>query len=203
MKDPRYANRGMGFEQFIRYANSRYEHEGLAVIAKIPTEFIPLRDRSGSIYSAKVEHKSEVDFIGRYKQYPIAIEAKETSTDSIRFDRVEPHQAEFMNKFNSQEGTIGIVLLSFGLNKFYAVPWAFWSMAQKLRNEQNDRNTSILIAAFNQEWEIPKKKSVRADELLPEWEVPGNDLKYALHYLVKADQYVTGKHWTGAYELMP
>ena len=191
MKDFRYANRGAPLEEFIRYANARYEKDRIAVIEKLPTEFIPIRNSSGKICSAKVDHKSKVDFIGRYKSYPIAIEAKNSKTDAIRFDRVEPHQADYMDKFTAQPGTIGLVLISFDLKRFYAVPWAFWGVAYDFRVRRNDRTQSINLHAFGQEWHIPPKFSVREEELLPEWQVPSNDRKYGLHYLINAEKYVS------------
>lgn len=125
MKNRSYANRGSTFEEYIKYANKRYKSSGLAFIEKQHTEFIPIRDRNGRICSVKVEHKATFDFLGRYKGHPIAIEAKNTNEKFIRFDRIEWNQAEDMNDFTSEEGTIGLVLLSFNLEKFYAVPWAF------------------------------------------------------------------------------
>lgn len=190
MKDRRYANRGRALEDFIRYANTRYEQRQVACIQKLATEFIPLRDGRGKIYNVKVEHKSTVDFIGRYKQYPIAIEAKNSNEDSIRFDAVQPHQADYMDKFTAQPGTIGFVLVSFNLKRFFAIPWAFWGAAYNLRVRQDNRKTIALICEFDQEWNIPTKKSVRMEELNPEWEIPGNDPKYGLNYLKNAEKYV-------------
>lgn len=190
-KDRRQANRGQPFEEYIRFANSRYEHAKLATICKIPTEFIPIRNGQGKVVSVKVEHKSTVDFIGRYKQYPIAIEAKNTNDGTIRFDRVEPHQAEYMDIFTRQPGTIGLVLVSFNLKHFYAIPWQFWSAAYELRVRQNNRTAPKTARFFNQEWEIPKKVSVREDELNPAWRIPDHDFNYGLHFLKNADKYIT------------
>ena len=190
MKDYRYANRGRSFEEFIRYANGRYERRQEAMVQKIPTEFIPLRDRNGKVYSVKVEHKSTVDYIGRYKQYPIAMEAKNTNADTIRWDAVQPHQAEFLDKFTKQPGTIGLVLVSFNLRYFYAIPWAFWGAAYDLRIRKNDSKTRRIITAHGQEWEIPQKKSCRIGDLLPIWQISGNDPDYGLNFLQNAKKYV-------------
>ena len=190
MKQRIYANRGRPFEEFIRFANRRYEMKHQALITKMPTEFIPLRNGYGKVTGAKVEHKSTVDFIGRYKQYPIAIEAKNTNEDSIRFDRVEPHQAAYMDKFTEEPGTIGIVLVSFKLERFFAVPWAFWGEAYDLRVRRGDRKTSVRIKAFDEEWTIPPKFSARIEDMNPSWEVSGRDPDYGLHYLKNAENYL-------------
>lgn len=192
-----YGNRGMAFEEYINYANGRYEHAGIAMLQKIPTEFIPLRDRMGRIVSVKVEHKSTVDYIGRYKEYPIAMEAKNTNSDTIRWDAVQPHQAAFLDKFTSQPGTIGLVLVSFNLERFFAIPWAFWGEAYDLRVRRDDRTTSVRISAFEEEWTIPTKKSARIEDLSPLWEVSGQDRTYGLHFLANAEKYriSTPQNW--------
>lgn len=185
-----YANRGRPFEEYINYASSRYQHAGIAMVQKIPTEFIPIRDRYGKICSVKVEHKSTVDYIGRYKQYPLAMEAKNTNTDTIRWDAVQPHQAEFLDQFTAQPGTIGLVLVSFNLEQFFAIPWAFWGEAYDLRVRRGDRKTSVRISAFGEEWTIPTKKSARIEDLSPSWRISGQDRTYGLNYLQKAEKYV-------------
>lgn len=191
MKDRRMANRGQPFEEFLRFANDRYRQRKIAVIEKLPTEFIPLRDRTGKIHSVKVEHKSKVDFIGRYKHYPIAIEAKNSNDPTIRWDRVEEHQADYMDEFTEQPGTIGLVLVSFNLKRFFAIPWAFWKAAYDARVRRGDRTATVTVEAFGQTWEVPKKNSVRIEELNPAWEIPNHDFTFGLHYLAKAEEYIT------------
>lgn len=189
MKQKKYANRGQPFEQFIRFANERYQQKGIAVITKQATEFIPIRNSSGKVCNVKVEHKATVDFLGRYKQYPIAIEAKNTSSDSIRFDAVQPHQADYMDAFCNEPGTIGLVLVSFNLQKFYAVPWAFWGEAYDLRVRRQNKAT-VRLHAFDEEWTIPNKMSARIEDMSPLWEVSGHDITYGLHYLKNAQKYI-------------
>lgn len=192
MKDRRYANRGAPFEEFLRFANERYAKEKVAVVEKLPTEWIPLRNASGKICGAKVERKSKVDFIGRYRAIPIAIEAKNSNEDNIRFDEIQPHQADYMDAFTEEPGVIGLVLVSFNLKRFFVIPWAFWSVAYEYRVRRNDRNTPVTVSAFGQTWTIPKKFSVRMDELEPSWEIPNHDYTYGLHYLNQVERYITG-----------
>lgn len=191
MKNRSYANRGQPLEEFIRFANDRYAHKRIAIIEKLPTEWIPLRNSKGKICSAKVEHPSKVDFIGRYGNTPIAIEAKNSNEDNIRFDAVQPHQADYMDAFTEEPGTIGLVLVSFNLKRFFVIPWAFWSVAYEYRVRRNDRTTPVTVSAFGTTWTIPKKFSVRVDELEPSWEIPNHDYTYGLHYLQPAEKYIT------------
>ena len=190
MKDRRYANRGKVFEDLIRIANARYEEQGTAIIEKMPTEFIPLRNGYGKVCGVKVEHKSTVDFIGRYKQYPIAIEAKNTNSGAIRFDEVQLHQAYFMDIWTRQPGTIGMVLVSFNLDEFFAVPWAFWGAAYDLRVREGNSRASARVSAFGEEWDIPKKKSLRIEDMNIRWRVTGKHRGFALDYLINAEKYV-------------
>ena len=192
MKDRRYANRGQPFEEFIRFANDRYRQKKVAVINKQATEFIPLRDRTGKVCNVKVEHKATVDFLGRVKHVPIAIEAKNTNTDSIRFDCIQPHQADYMDEFTDEPGTIGLVLISFGLKRYFAIPWAIWKVAYDARVRPGaTKSTRVTAKAFGTEWEVPQKYSVRVDELPPEYEIPNHDFTYGLHYLKNAARYIT------------
>lgn len=191
-KDRRQANKGQALEAFIKFANERYRQKGLAVIDKQATEFLPIRDRRGKVCDVKVEHKATVDFIGRYKHYPIAIEAKNSNDGPIRFDRVEPHQFDYMNDFTAAPGTIGLIILSFNYKRFFVVPWVFWQAAYNARVTPGPARTMpVSITAFGQTWDIPKKASVRESDLNPLWEIPNHDFDFGLHYLKNAEQYVT------------
>lgn len=190
MKNISYANRGSALEQFIIFSAQRYQAAGEAFIQKVPTEFIPLRNAIGQICTVKVEHQATVDFLGRYKAHPIAIEAKNTNSGTMRFDAVQPNQARDMDAFTAEPGTIGLVLVSFNLEKFYTVPWAFWGEAYDLRVRRNDKATPKTIKAHGQEWQIPQKFSFRPEDLLQEWKVPGNHRTYGLHFLQNAERHI-------------
>lgn len=194
MKNISHANRGMPFEAFVKFACERYKRYRLAVIDKVPTEFIPIRNGQGKVVTVKVEKKSTVDFIGRYKSYPLAMEAKHSSTDTIRWDAVQEHQADYLDAFGGEEGTIGLVVVSFGLRKFYAIPWVFWSEAYSKRVRPGaSKTTRVQVSAYGVTWDIPTKNSFRVDEIPPEFEISGNDRTYGLHFLANAENYITPK----------
>ncbi len=48
-------------EKLLTSACTRYEVHNLAVVRKIPTEWVPIRDKGGAIIGAKVERKAPVD----------------------------------------------------------------------------------------------------------------------------------------------
>lgn len=62
-RDASKANRGKPFEDFINFANEKYQAKGIAVMHKVPTEFIPLRGAHGQVANCKVERKSCVDYL--------------------------------------------------------------------------------------------------------------------------------------------
>ena len=180
MKDIRYANKGMPFEQFVIYSNERYLQRGEAVIDKVPTEFIPIRDSRGKVISCKVNKKSSVDFLGRVGSRPIAIEAKHTSSDSIRWDAVQPHQAAYLERYIDRGQGIGVVLVSFNLRRFWAVPAQFWLAARSAW--ENSPKSKPTVEHEGTIWTGNGKASVKQSELLPEWEVT-MDARIGLDYL--------------------
>lgn len=170
------ANRGRDFEDFVISVNDLYARSGKAVIYKVPTEFLPIRGANGQIKSCKVEHKSCVDFLGRYKATPVAIEAKQTHTGRIEFEAVQPHQAAFLDAWcKCTPGVVGMVLVSFNLRRFFAVPWPFWKAAREAWMQQKktpkSKRTPPTVTAYGQTWTPPPMASAAPEQFLPEWEV--------------------------------
>lgn len=185
MKDYGKANRGRAFEELINIANGRYQRDGTAVVHKVPTEFLPLRDRNGRIVSCKVEHKSCVDYLGRYGNIPVAIEAKHTQSKRISYEAVQDHQADFLDDWISKPGAIGLVLVSFGMQRFFAVPWEFWRMPRQEWCSHSKAKLQIGCHGFN--WTSNGMASVSPEELLPEWEI-GTNSEFVLPYLEVIDR---------------
>jgi len=169
-KSQSHANQGQQLEVLLKFVHARYQAAGTACVHKIPTEFIPLRDGTGKVSSVKVEHKSCVDFLGRYKNAPVAVEAKYTENDRMLFSRVEPHQAEFLNDFCRDPEAVGIILVSFKLQRFFAVPWQFWKEARDAW-QAGSGNVPISVKAYGWFWDTPGMASASAAQLHPEWEV--------------------------------
>lgn len=186
MRDFRYANRGMTLEEFLTFANQAYRRDHQAVIWKVPTAFKPIRNAYGQVVSCKVEEKSCVDYLGRIGSRPIAVEAKETQSDNIRFDRVEDHQSEFLDDFTEHQQGIGLVVVAFNLERFYAIPWKCWKAgrdAWKAAQRVGKRKAEqVTINYHGQTWTTPGKASVKESELLPEWRVETGG-RYGLDYL--------------------
>lgn len=63
-RDASKANRGKPFEDFINFANEKYQAKGIAVMHKVPTEFIPLRGAHGKRLTqlpAHLLHRTEAE----------------------------------------------------------------------------------------------------------------------------------------------
>ncbi|WP_018130124.1 Holliday junction resolvase RecU [Effusibacillus pohliae] len=115
------ANRGMDFEQLIEFANAQYLSKGWAIIQKVPTPWKVIR-RGKQIVSAFPEKKSTVDFVGVFNGRPIAFDAKSTR-ERTRFelDQVEPHQVDFLRRWQDNGG-IAFLLIEFAvLREVYAM----------------------------------------------------------------------------------
>ena len=178
-----YANRGMELEDLIKVANTIYQKTGIACVHKVPTEFKPIRDTRGKIVSCKVEEKSCVDYLGRYKNTPVAVEAKQEADKRISFSRVEPHQAQYLDDFTSYENAVGLVVVSFNMERYFAVPWIFWRTAMnEWKNHFGSKCPKVDIEAYGWKWTTPGMASVSAEQLLPDWEIK-LDSTYGLPYL--------------------
>ena len=177
--DKSRANRGKPFEDFLFRVHAQHQHYGAAVIHKVPTEFIPLRDHTGRIFDVKVERKSCVDYLGRYGPIPVAVEAKHTEEDRIRWDRVEDHQADYMDDFCQDPGAVGIVIVSFRLQRFFAIPWPAWRAGREVWKATPARRKppSVPVKYGGDFWDTPEAASITPQDLPEEWEVkPGGHL---------------------------
>lgn len=193
MKDVSRANRGKPFEDLLKMVHSKYRQTGLACVHKVPTEFIPIRNAAGKVVNCKVEEKSCVDYLGRYRNIAVAVEAKHTDENRIRFDRVEDHQAEYLDDFCRDPGAVGIVIVSFQMRRFFAVPWPFWKEAREAWAAGAAARTwaSVPVKAYGDFWDTPAGASVAPDQLLPEWEIKTGG-PYILPYL-KIIEYLAWK----------
>ena len=170
------ANKGKPFEDFLLFVHETYQKQGVGVVHKVPTEFIPIRDRAGKIVNVKVERKSCVDYLGRYASIPVAVEAKHTEDDRIRWDRVEPHQADYLDDFCKDPQAVGIVLVSFSLRRFFAVPWQAWKVGRDAwkATPARRRPASVPVRYCGDFWDTPQAASISPGEFPRDWEVrPG------------------------------
>ena len=181
-------NRGMSLEALIEFANNSYRLHGLGLISKQHTHFVPIRNHKGQIVNCKVDEKATVDFVGRIGSRPVAAEAKLTKQKRIRYQEVKHHQALFLDDFTKDEAAIGLVVISYNLDSFYAIPWPFWKAASDAWEKAiryGEKKAEKVTVTFNgQSWTTNGMASVKEEELLPEWKVTIGG-KIGLDYLAR------------------
>lgn len=141
------ANRGLSLEKLIEMSNENYKQLGVAVIHKVPSRWIPLRNKQGKIVSAKIEDKAAVDFMGRYLDYPLAFDAKSVSKGKRWYMRcLDDHQLAFLCDWNTGSSVAGVLLGFWDTKQFFFVPLEY------LLNKRDM-------------WQQGGKASLHADEL--------------------------------------
>ena len=169
-----HANRGMIFEGIIKSALEVYQIKGEAVVTKQNTKFMPLRNTKGVVVSCKVDEKATCDFMGRYGNIPVAFEAKHTQDTMIRFNVVQNHQQAFLDAFSSNNAGIAFVAVSFRLERFFAIPWAYWKANLEMCNATKARKKEkvlVPLAIWKAEAWTTGKASITEDEIPAEWEI--------------------------------
>jgi len=123
-----HANRGLALEQLIITANKHYFDSRVAIIDKIPTEWIPIRQGKKFI-SAKVERKSTVDFRGHVvlpngTTLPVAFDAKEVIAGDRWYLRyLEQHQYDYLEAHQKARGYSFVLIGFWRLNRFFVLPF--------------------------------------------------------------------------------
>jgi len=132
------ANRGFALEELIVAANTGYRSRRLAVIHKVPTAWLPVRNGDGRVSAAKVTEKAAVDFLGHVRlgdgrAVPVAFDAKETRQPRWPLAKLEPHQYEYLADSHAT-GACAFVLIGFAAaGRLFVLPfpelarcWAAW-----------------------------------------------------------------------------
>lgn len=103
-----------------RKAQDVSNRQGTAVIVKQHTKWLPIRNTSGRIVTAKVEQKAAVDYKGTVKNLgPVSFEAKETSSNRWYLRRLEPHQLAHLVKCREVGETCFIIIAFWKYQKFF------------------------------------------------------------------------------------
>ena len=129
--------RGSFLEELINMTIEKYRTQGLALIQKIPTPIKPIKiDQSTRhITLAYFEQRSTVDYIGAVQGIPVCFDAKECATDRFPLANVHPHQMEFMEQFEKQQGIAFLLIYFKSMDSFMYVPYRevakFWERMQQ------------------------------------------------------------------------
>ena len=168
-----HANRGMNFEEFIKKSLQVYQIRGEAVITKQNTKFLPIRNAKGVVVNCKVDERATCDFMGRCGKIPVAFEAKHTQETMIRFNEVKDHQKKFLDDFSKNGDGFAFVAVSFNLERFFAIPWAYWRANMDMSNSTTARKKPQQLIAINDGTAIytTGKASISMDEIPAAWEI--------------------------------
>ena len=115
------------FENMIDASLIWYEQHGVVCVEKTPEPMKPLQrpDKRGRFLACYTK-AAQPDFKGTLKGgRSVVFEAKHTDADRIKYDRLSGEQMEKLNTHH-ELGAVAFVLVSFGLQDFYRVPWEVW-----------------------------------------------------------------------------
>lgn len=118
---------GDHFENMITASLRWYEDKGVACVEKTPEPMKPLRapNRQGQFLACYVK-AGQPDFKGTLTGgRSVVFEAKHTDSDRIEYSRLTDEQVEKLNTHHKL-GAAAFVLVSFGLQDFYRIPWEIW-----------------------------------------------------------------------------
>lgn len=115
------------FEQMIDDSLKWYRWQGTAAIEKTPEPMKPLaRPNNRGQFLACYVKAAQPDYKGTLRGgRAVVFEAKHTDSDRIEFDRLTQEQIGALTD-HDRLGAAAYVLVSFGLESFYRVPWPVW-----------------------------------------------------------------------------
>ncbi|SDN14507.1 Holliday junction resolvase RecU [Acetanaerobacterium elongatum] len=127
------------FEKLLKASCKHYEEIGLAKIEKTPEPFKvtgQVQARPGTRerlhFKGYFETKAQPDFKGTVAGgRSIVFEAKHTDTDRITQERVTQEQTAALNQ-HFKLRALCFVIVSFGLERFYFIPWEEWKGMKEL-----------------------------------------------------------------------
>ncbi len=122
---------GEVFERLILQACNYYSMKGIAEIDKTPEPMRVCGSLGGGRFAAFFEKQAQPDFKGTlHTGRAVLFEAKNTDSDRIEQSRVTPEQTRVLERHH-KIGAVCFVLVSFGLQTFYRVPWEVWRDMKK------------------------------------------------------------------------
>lgn len=159
------ANRGMDFERMISQVCSIYEARGVACVRKNYVRSTVVGDGKW----ARVDGSAIVDYSGAMKGGRIvAFDAKDNAGPSIRLDRLQPHQVEYLRQIDWLGGA-AFVLTRFNRRDVYRVPISAWVASM------DARRFGPPVFDAREEWHPTGKASINMNELPDAWRVDGID----------------------------
>ena len=124
---------GAMFEKQIEGSLNWHFERGILKADKTPEPMKPIRPMGkGGQFLACYEKKAQVDFSGTMRGgRSVRFEAKQTNTDRFERKRLTDEQMDDLRDHQSL-GALCFVLLCFGFDHFYRVPWHVWENMKKI-----------------------------------------------------------------------
>lgn len=117
---------GQMFEDMISGSCDWYEREMLAKIEKQEEALAPIRPMGQGRFLAAYKERAGVDYKGTLKGgRAVVFEAKHTDTEVMERKRVKDWQMSYLQTHH-ELGAVAFVLVSFGLERFYRIPFPVW-----------------------------------------------------------------------------
>lgn len=160
-----HANRGMSFEDALRWQHALYEKQGVARMDKqyIPT--LPVKDGRW----AKVVGRSTVDFTGEMAGGRfVAFDAKDCAGRRIDLARLQTHQLKYLED-TARLGGLAFVLVRFERQRAYRIPVAAWRWAIEAHRAAHEVYVEEL------DWTATGRNSINEKDLPQAWRVEGTD----------------------------
>ena len=146
---------GAFFEETISSSLAWHEARGLMKADKTPEPMKPLhKPNKNGQFLACYTKKAQVDFCGTmHCGRSIRFEAKQTDTDRFTRNRLTDEQMDDL-RGHEKLGALCFVLLCFGVDRFYRVPWNVWENMKAVYGRQYVKEPDIA------EYRIPSASGV-------------------------------------------
>ncbi|PXX85677.1 Holliday junction resolvase RecU [Staphylococcus warneri] len=148
-----HRNRGMFLEKVINMSNKQYLERNLALINKIPTP-TSINKRKGT---ARYTEKSTVDFTGVSLGTFIAFDAKEVAINRFDFNRLQPHQENYLKNAFLQKGEAFLLILFKQTNALYRIDIHEYQYVKQMY--ERDGRKSIPLSWFEENKRPIKSKN--------------------------------------------
>lgn len=146
---------GEFFENRINGSCDWYKSKCLAHIEKTPEPMKPLRapNRQGQFLACYTK-AGQPDYKGTLSGgRAVVFEAKHTDSDRIERKRLTGEQLDSL-AVHAELGALAFVLVSFGLERFYRVPWEAWRDMKEIYGRQYIKQTELA------EYEVPQSSGI-------------------------------------------
>lgn len=151
LQGARSRNAGKSLENYIDASCAWYRDCGLAHIEKTPEPMRVIRKipRNKSTFEACFEHKAQPDYKGTLRGgRAVVFEAKHTDGGMIERSRLTSEQMDGLETHYRLEAA-AFVLVSFGFQDFYRVPWQVWRDMKQRFGRQYMRPQEMEV------WKVP------------------------------------------------